>query len=318
MNILDRELAELEKVAVPPTREPDFDAFWEKTLRRVRKAALRVAWKPVAYPIGSMEVRDLVFRGLDGTKVRAWYILPRHRGRKVPVVISYHGAGGSRANPAAHAPWTAMGYAVIAHDYRLQGGATGSESGFTAGNAKNGWFTLGLFEREGHYLFHSATDALRVVDVALGLPEIDPRRVAVHGGSQGGGTALTVAALRPEVGLCLADVPSNCWFEKRLFDEAGGVGEMVGYLKNHPDRIPLVLRNLSYFDNLNLAERITCPVLVSCGLRDPVCPPPNVYAAYNRIPAGRKRIVTYPFCKHEGGGWVHHDVKLAFIREYFG
>lgn len=116
----------------------------------------------------------------------------------------------------------------------------------------------------------------------------------------------------------MADVPSNCWFEKRLFDEAGGVGEMVGFLKNFPDRIPLVLKNLSYFDNLNLAQRITCPVLVSCGLRDPICPPQNVYAAYNRIPDGKKRIAAYPFCKHEGGGWVHNDVKLAFIREYFG
>ena len=39
---------------------------------------------------------------------------------------------------------------------------------------------------------------------------------------------------------------------------------------------------------LNLAERITCPVLVSCGLRDPICPPKNVYAAYNRLPVPKK------------------------------
>jgi len=318
MGIIENEIAELEKTDVPLTKKRDFDKFWQTTIQLVKNTPLNTKYEIIDYPISSIEVRDLTFEGLDGTTIHTWYLLPKNFKPPFPVVINYHGAGGSRGYPSAYMQWLSMGYAVIAHDYRLQSGTTGSISGFESGSVKAGWFNMGLFEREKHYLYHSTTDALRVVELALLMDEIDKKRIAVNGGSQGGGTSLTVAALQQDVSLCMADVPSNCWFEKRLLDEAGGVGDMVAYLKLYPDKVPLVLDNFSYFDNLNLAERIHCPVLISCGMRDPVCPPKNIFAAFNRISSKDKTVIPYPFCKHEGGGSLHNEAKLAFIKKHFG
>jgi len=59
-----------------------------------------------------------------------------------------------------------------------------------------------------------------------------------------------------------------------------------------------VWRTLSYFDNLNLADRIRCAVLMDVGLQDDICPPSSVFGAYNKITA-RKEIKVYPYHNHE-------------------
>jgi cephalosporin-C deacetylase len=105
--------------------------------------------------------------------------------------------------------------------------------------------------------------------------------------------------------------------DQRIFLRAGGAGGIAEYLKTFPDRIEELSRVLSYFDNINHASNITCPVLVSCGLKDPVCPPSCVYAAYNKITAP-KEMVAYPFGEHEGGNPAHHLVKTRFVRAHFG
>jgi len=110
-------------------------------------------------------------------------------------------------------------------------------------------------------------------------------------------------------------VPSSCWLEKRLFDRAGGYGDIAEFLRRHPDTLDQVCTTLSYYDNINLTDRIRCPVLVSVGLKDPVCPAENVYAAYNKIGAP-KEIAPYPFGEHDGGGGVHSERKLAFFRRH--
>jgi cephalosporin-C deacetylase len=218
-------------------------------------------------------------------------------------------AGGAVSRPA-------MGFAVLAIDVRLQGNDTGSKSGAPTGHVDSG-MTLGLLDREAYYLRHTYTDACRAVRLAREIPEIDPKRVVVEGGSQGGGLSIAVAGLIPDVALCLADVPSYGWIEKRIFDRSGTFGTVAGVIRRHPDWMEKICTTLSYFDTLNLADRIQCPTLVSVGLKDPVCPADTVYAVYNRIRAP-KRIDAYPFGEHDGGGSYHEERKYAFVREKMG
>lgn len=313
MTLFEEKLRELEKIDVAPTRRGDFDGFWEEVMEQVESVPLNVKGETIAYPIESMTVRDITYEGLDGTPIHAWLLLPPGiSDGKVPVVVHYHGAGGSRHFPSSYVQWVAMGCAVVAPDVRLQGGTTGSRSGFSAGNM-SGYFSAGVLDKRGFYMYHTWTDALRAVRVAVETPEIDDARICVEGGSQGGALSLAVAALRHDIALCMADVPSNSWLEKRVFDRAGGANAVSEYLRRHPDMLDAVEETLSYYDLINLADRITCPTLVSAGLRDPICPVDNVYAAFNKIPS-EKEIVVYPFGEHDGGGAYHDEKKLAFLK----
>lgn len=317
MRQIQKQIEDLERLDVEITRQPDFYDFWEDAVTRCRTAPLNSFGGPVAYPVPGMEVRDLTFEGLDGTPVKTWLILPPSASvtDKVPVVVHFHGAGCSRGDAFTFAPWILAGCAVLSCDFRMQRGTTGSVTGFD-GNIKFGWWILGICDLKKSYQYCVWTDCLRAIRLARETPEIDATRMAVSGASQGGGMALGMAALDPGLALCMADVPSSCQMDERIFQRSGGASGIADYLNVFPDRIDTVSRNLSYFDNLNHASTISCPVLVSCGLKDPVCPPACVYAAYNKITAP-KSMAVFPFAGHEGGGGGHELHKFKVVQESF-
>ena len=53
-----------------------------------------------------------------------------------------------------------------------------------------------------------------------------------------------------------------------------------------------------YFDVVNFAPRIKCPVLVGFGLIDQTCPPEGVMAALNQI-AAPKEVIVLPRAEHQ-------------------
>jgi cephalosporin-C deacetylase-like acetyl esterase len=59
-----------------------------------------------------------------------------------------------------------------------------------------------------------------------------------------------------------------------------------------------------YFDVANFASRITCPVLIGCGLIDETCPPEGILAAANQI-RGRKEVVLLPQGPHQNENNSH-------------
>lgn len=317
MQQLNDQIARYEALDIPQTKQPDFEDFWKEALERCESVPLNVQGGAIDYPVPNMEVRDLTFQGLDGTPIHTWLVLPPEaKEKKVPVIVQYHGAGGHRGEAFEFAPWILAGCAVISCDFRMQRGDTGSNTGFD-GSIKFGWWTLGMTDLKNSYLFCTWTDCLRAIRLARETEELDSSRIAVAGGSQGGGMALGMAALDRSVSLCMGDVPSNCWMDERVFRRAGGASGIADYLRAFPERVELVSKALSYFDNLNHALNITCPTLVSVGLKDPVCPPDCAYAAYNKITAP-KEMVTYPLAEHEGGGMTHHLRKAQFVNEHFG
>jgi cephalosporin-C deacetylase len=85
----------------------------------------------------------------------------------------------------------------------------------------------------------------------------------------------------------------------------------------YPERVDAVFHTLSYLDVVNHARRITSPALFSVGLTDLITPPSTVFAAYNYF-AGDKQIEVYSFNGHEGGGSLHFERKVNFVRRVAG
>src|SRR5262249_38154332 len=149
------------------------------------------------------------------------------------------------------------------------------------------------------------TDAVRAVEAARSHPALDPARVVVTGGSQGGAITIAAAALVPDLRGAAPDVPFLCDFPRAttLIDK-DPYGEIARYLKVHRDHVDQVFRTLAYFDGANLGRLSKVPALFSVALMDTICPPSTVYAAYNRYGAERT-IREYAFNDHEGGQAFH-------------
>ena len=53
------------------------------------------------------------------------------------------------------------------------------------------------------------------------------------------------------------------------------------------------LKTMSYFDTMNMALWIECPLFMGIGLQDAICPPVTCFAVYNRV-KGKKEYRVYP------------------------
>ena len=155
------------------------------------------------------------------------------------------------------------------------------------------------------------------LEVMRAHPLVRADRVAVTGASQGGGVALSVAALVPDLWAVLADVPFLCDFRRATqIVDTEPYTEIVHYLKIHRDHTDIAFSTLAYFDAAGLVTYAKAPALFSVGLMDQTCPPSTVYAAFNRYGGQEqveKRIVEYPFNDHEGGEAFHRAVQLEWL-----
>jgi cephalosporin-C deacetylase len=76
--------------------------------------------------------------------------------------------------------------------------------------------TRGIQDPHDYYYRRVYTDAVRAVDAARSHPLVDASRVAVTGGSQGGGITLAVAALSDRPALAMPDIPFLCDYRRAI------------------------------------------------------------------------------------------------------
>lgn len=298
MPIFDLSLPELQAYRPALTRQPDFDAFWQQTLAEAAGQPLDPKLEPVEYPVPEIKAFAATYLGWQGAPIAAWYLRPAGDG-PFPAMVFYHGYRNSKSAIYNYLPWVLQGYAVLAVDVRGQPGGSIDTAPYSEGGHARGWLTKGVLNPQEYYYRGVYVDSVRALDFLAAQPQVDMSRVGLTGFSQGGGLSLAVAALDDRPALTMPGMPFLCHFERPLeLTQTQPYWEIAEYLRHHPTRSEQVFRTLSYFDNLNLADRITCPVLVSVGLIDEICPPSTVFAVYNRLTAP-KAIGVFPYHAHE-------------------
>jgi cephalosporin-C deacetylase len=305
----------------PELAEPgDLEEFWTRTLRQARSHPLSAEFVAVENQLAVVNSYDLSFAGYGGTTVRGWLHLPAGHQEPLPAVVQYIGYGGGRGLVHENLLWAVAGYAHLVVDVRGQGsgwsvGDTPDEHADAGSPAVPGFMTRGILDPETYYYRRVFTDAVRAVEAVRTLPAVDAGRVAVTGGSQGGGIALAVAGLVPDLMAVLPDVPFLCDFPRAtVLVDSNPYAEIALYLKAHRDHVTRVFDTLAYFDGAILGRRATAPALFSVALMDRICPPSTVYAAYNYY-AGDKDIRIYPYNDHEGGQGFHDIEKLQWLSQ---
>lgn len=314
MPLTDMPLEQLKEFH-PEVAEPrDFDEFWRATLAESRATGGEVILDRAQTPIRELIVEDMTFPGYGGEPIRAWVTRPRGDGVR-PAVIEYIGYNGGRGVAGEKLQWASAGYVHVLMDTRGQGSGwgTGGDTPDPHGSDGSvpGFMTRGIGQPADYYYRRLFTDGVLLVDAVRSLPFVDGTRVAVTGASQGGGIALAVGGLVPDLVGVMPDVPFLCHFGRSVqLTPDQPFMEITRYLAVHRDQDERVFHTLSYFDGVNFARRVTAPALFSVALMDGIVLPSSVFAAYNHVAADDREIVVYPYNGHEGGQ-THQWVRQA-------
>ena len=283
----------------PYTKNPqDFDAFWKANLDEARKTPVSVSCNKVdKYTTDEFDCYLLKIKTDRRHSIYGYLTKPKKAG-KYPVVLCPPGAGIKTIKEPMRSTFYAKN-GFIRLEMEIHGlNPEMTDEQFkeitTAFDYENGYLTNGLDNRDNYYMKHVYVACVRAIDYLTSLPDWDGKNVFVQGGSQGGALSLVTAGLDPRVTACVANHPALSDMAGYLDNRAGGYPHF-NRLKNMftPEKV----NTMAYYDVVNFARRITCPVYITWGYNDNVCPPTTSYIVWNLITAPKDALIT-PINEH--------------------
>ncbi len=281
-----------------PTEE--IRKFWEQTRASLDEVELDASVEPVEQSdvftieghIKTRTIHQVRMSSFEGQVIRAWYTLPsgqppRHGG---PAIMEVPGYGGTMPLPIHLVQY---GYATLSLYPRSQGESL-KEWEIEHGTR----VVYNITDRDRYYYRGAYMDCVRGVDFLCSRSEVDSGRIGVWGFSRGGGLSLATAALDHRIVAAVAGVPWLCNLQVAAQDTTSPNLELHDYLEEHHEKRDTIMANLTYFDQLSLADAIACPTLIASAISDDVHPLSTVMPVFERIQA-MKSIVVYPDLDHE-------------------
>jgi cephalosporin-C deacetylase len=277
-------------------RKPkDFDSFW----RAVEAQLEALPLAPVLTPdplrsTADVEVFQTAYASLDDVRIAGWYCRPRGAAGPLPAILTFPGY---QSEPTIPKDLARKGFVALAVAVR---GKLRSNRQFNPGYP--GLMTHNIVDRHTYGYRGLFADAWRGVDFVLSRPEVDPARVGVTGQSQAAGLSVVTAAMRPAVKAAAVGAPFLCGILDAIdLTHAAPYDEINDYLRLHPEHRPAVEATLPYFDALNFADKVACPIVVNVGLQDNIAPAETGFALFERLGSADKEIYPYEGQGHDAG-----------------
>lgn len=282
----------------PFVKEPsDFTSFWEKAVAEDKKYPLTYTAEPVEkYSTDKMTCQLIRLQLNDKGRAMYGYLFIPKGGGKYPAVLTPPGAGVKTIkDPMAHRYYGEGG--MIRLEIEIHGlHPELSEAEFAAERKEKGdYLKFGMEDPDEYYMKDVYLGCRRFLDLLTSLPEWDGKNLFTQGGSQGGALAITTAMLDERVNGCVANHPALSDMTGYLGDKTGGYPHH--FRKDPETATPAKIRTLEYYDVVNFARHLQCPVRMTWGFNDNTCPPTTSYEVFNAISTSKDAHLT-PINEH--------------------
>lgn len=283
----------VDEMKVVTWRPEDFESFWQTAHRSLQEVSPQVDcqyYRTLSssevdsyntkhaslpgrfYPAGErcdkVETYQVRYRSINNMEVFGWYTKPPGEG-PFPTLLVFPGAGRAVVRPIPMEQARQGFAALYIHDFNIPADGPGSESQHEGKDS--------LHSRRRYQLY---MNALQAVNAIIELPGADPDRLAVIGGSQGGRLSFVTAAVDERV---KAAVPAIAHYAYNSWQEwARGVRDAEATFTAE-DQSAGWRETGSYFDVINFAPMVKCPVLMNGGMIDTISPITSVYAVKTEL-----------------------------------
>ena len=290
-------------------RPADFDAFWAEKLKELAGVPMNPELIPAESGKAGVDYFKVSMGNIRGSHIRGQLARPQ-KGEKLPAMLIVQWAGVYGLQKSWVTDRAAEGWLVLnisAHDLPID-----EPEQFYSDQSKGplkDYPSIGNDDPETSYFLRMYLSCYRAAHYVTDRAEWDGRTLVVTGGSQGGLQSFVTAALHPKVSAVLACVPAGCDLNG---PEAGRIPGWPMWHWNTKGKDEAKVRGVArYFDVVNFAPRITCPVLVGAGLIDTVCPPPGIFSACNQLKCP-KEVVVLPVGEHGEKAGSHRAYYARF------
>ena len=295
-----------ELISSPQDKQPDFDAFWEQTLAEL--AAVEPEYTLTLLEEHSNDVRRTYrvdMKSFGGESISGVYVEPVKPG-KYSTTIYYMGY-----NSDLYYQHPSSNPEMVEFTLCVRGQALNEPEG-----ERVKWVAEGLESKESYYYRGAFADVVRAIDFVCSREKVDQERLVAEGESQGGAFSFISASLDHRIKAIAPAVPFLGDYPDYFKVASWPGNEILQKQKELGISDEDLYRTLSYFDVKNFTDKIECPVYMSVGLQDPVCPPHTNFASYNHVKS-EKKWICYPHCDHamwEVDEW--REIKQEFFSRF--
>ena len=281
----------------------DFDKFWSSKLAELAKvpADPHLVSAPSDKP--GVDYWKITMSNIKGTKIQGQIARP-HDGTSFPAMLVFQWAGvyplrKEWVTDMAKRGWLVMN--IMAHDLPIDESIEFYKD--KDQHELKGYTHIGRNDRETCYFLRMFLACSRSVDYISGRPDWNHGPLVVTGNSQGGFQSFAAAGLNPKVTAVMTSVPAG--FDFYALD----AGRQMGWPWLLEGASPEAKIAAGYFDAINFAAKIHCPVLVSFGLIDGLVQPEGSFAGINAL-KGPVETIVVPNRGHESAGYDAYYKRL--------
>lgn len=274
-----------------------FDDYWQDALKELKSIAPQFKLtKDESLCSANRNGYIVEMQSLGNLTIRGYYWVPKAKG-KYPAVLHVPGYsyGWEHRDGFINRNEDVAELALCVRGHGI------SKDVFNPWDEQTLW-SVGACNKDSNIYRSIYMDCVRAIDFLLSQDQVDHSKIAVVGGSQGGGLTLATAALCSEhIAACAFFDPFLCDIkhqteirtivqkEFELFTEAKG---------NNCD-VEQIYKVQEFNDTKNFADKIKCPTTFLAAFFDDDCPVHCGFAAYNLINAPKNYMV-FPKDSHLG------------------
>ena len=275
----------------------DFDEFWAGEIAKLNAVPMNPRLEKIESGRQGIELYTVKLDAGVSQPATGYLAVPvGAKAKSLPVYLTF--LSGVNGDAPRNSALKVAGKGAVAMVATWHGFDVNREQAYYDRNCKKiqAWKTA--TDREAFYFREVFIRALRAAQYLKSRPEWNGRDFLVGGGSLAGAQTVAVAALDPQVTLAFIHTPSHSGYNADL---AGRKRALPFHWQSDKVMTPTVRQSVPYCDVTHLASRIRCESYFCTAFADEVCTPSNVYAAYNNLPAGVKKVMTTnPHTGHYG------------------